>query len=537
MSQTSRLAPEDPSLPVIRLMKVLYTLNSHWTDLYEGIGGSPIAPVGDFINSKLNAKATRQLQDPLNVMTGNFPQWLKELSKNCPFLFTFECRQMLFYLTTFDRDRAISRLHEQQPDLSSGDASQTVTPRLDKKKRCVSRENLLDQAEKIMNELASSRSLLEFHFEDEVGTGLGPTLEFYALVSRESQRTNLGLWRGDPCPLPGTPQGAGTPQYTNSPVGLFPVPLGPSAKFNLVEEVCSKFRFLGKFVAKSIMDSRILDLPLSKALCKWMLGQEDSFTAQDLQHVDPVMARSFAQLAAIAVKKRALESDPLLSGKALAIGIESLTLEGGGSVEDLDLDFTLPGCPDVELKPEGRDIPVTIHNLDEYLKLLVEWTLVRGVGRQMAAFKDGFNTVFPITSLQYFYPSEMDQLLCGANHQKWDIRELMDCCRPDHGYSHDSRAVQLLFQVLSDYTIDEQRNFIQFVTGSPRLPVGGFRALNPPLTIVRKGVDSSQSPDAFLPSVMTCVNYLKLPNYSSVEVMREKLHMALQEGRHSFHLS
>ena len=31
-----------------------------------------------------------------------------------------------------------------------------------------------------------------------------------------------------------------------------------------------------------------------------------------LQHVDPVMARSFAQLAAIAVKKRALESDPLL---------------------------------------------------------------------------------------------------------------------------------------------------------------------------------------------------------------------------------
>ncbi len=32
------------------------------------------------------------------------------------------------------------------------------------------------------------------------------------------------------------------------------------------------------------------------------------------------------------------------------IGIESLTLEGGGSVEDLDLDFTLPGYPNIELK-------------------------------------------------------------------------------------------------------------------------------------------------------------------------------------------
>ena len=97
-------------------------------------------------------------------------------------------------------------------------------------------------------------------------------------------------------------------------------------------------------------------------------------------------------------------------------------------------------------QPEGRDIPVTIHNLDEYLKvccqysilffillfhsilpcvcvlfqLLVEWTLVRGVGRQMAAFKDGFNTVFPITSLQYFYPSEV--------HTKCDVHVLYVCC-------------------------------------------------------------------------------------------------------------
>ena len=43
-----------------------------------------------------------------------------------------------------------------------------------------------------------------------------------------------------------------------------------------------------------------------------MLGLEDTFTAQDLQHVDPTVARSFAQLAAVAVKKHSLESDPLL---------------------------------------------------------------------------------------------------------------------------------------------------------------------------------------------------------------------------------
>ena len=71
----------------------------------------------------------------------------------------------------------------------------------------------------------------------------------------------------------------------------------------------------------------------------------------------------------------------------------------------------------------------------------------------------------------------------------------------------------------------------------PKFSPQGFKSLNPPLTIVRKTVESSQSPDAFLPSVMTCVNYLKLPDYSSVEIMREKLHFAFMEGKHSFHLS
>ena len=51
----------------------------------------------------------------------------------------------------------------------------------------------------VMNELASSRSLLEIQYENEVGTGLGPTLEFYTLVSKEIQRADLGLWKVNAC--------------------------------------------------------------------------------------------------------------------------------------------------------------------------------------------------------------------------------------------------------------------------------------------------------------------------------------------------
>ena len=49
------------------------------------------------------------------------------------------------------------------------------------------------------------------------------------------------------------------------------------------------------------------------------------------------------------------------TGKALAVGIESLTLEGGGTIEDLDVDFTLPGYPDLELKVHCSYIQVHMH--------------------------------------------------------------------------------------------------------------------------------------------------------------------------------
>ena len=67
----------------------------------------------------------------------------------------------------------------------------------------------------------------------------------------------------------------------------------------------------------------------------------------------------------------------------------------------------------------------------------------------------------------------------------------------------------------------------------------GFRSLAHRLTIVRKTAEanSEQVSDEQLPSVMTCVNYLKLPDYSSKEVMCQKLKFAMFEGQGSFLLS
>lgn len=57
---------------------------------------------------------------------------------------------------------------------------------------------------------AGRKSVLEVEFADEEGTGLGPTLEFYALVAAELQRADLHMWLCD-APAAGAPDSAPLP--------------------------------------------------------------------------------------------------------------------------------------------------------------------------------------------------------------------------------------------------------------------------------------------------------------------------------------
>ena len=59
---------------------------------------------------------------------------------------------------------------------------------------------------------------------------------------------------------------------------------------------------------------------------------------------------------------------PPQTRETLQQALETLNMNGC-SVEDLGLDFTLPGFPNIELKKGGKDVPVTIYNLEAYLRV------------------------------------------------------------------------------------------------------------------------------------------------------------------------
>jgi len=177
-----------------------------------------------------------------------------------------------------------------------------------------------------------------------------------------------------------------------------------------------------------------------------------------------------------------------------------------------------------------------MENVDQYLERVVDATLGSGVRRQVDAFRTGFSQVFPYSALRAFTPDELVNLF-GRVDEDWSLETLMDSIKADHGYNMDSNSVKNLLQVISELTVPQRRDFLQFTTGSPKLPIGGFKSLTPMFTVVCKPSEPPYTSDDYLPSVMTCVNYLKLPNYSDIDMMRKRLFIAIKEGQGAFHLS
>lgn len=58
----------------------------------------------------------------------------------------------------------------------------------------------------------------------------------------------------------------------------------------------------------------------------------------------------------------------------------------------------------------------------------------------------------------------------------------MDSVKADHGYNMDSKSVKNLLQTMSELDPVQRRDFLQFTTGSPKLPIGGKTLfLTPPV--------------------------------------------------------
>lgn len=475
---------KDPTTSsIIRLLRVLHEMNATIDDILTDSKDSATItsePLAQFINTKLTAKINRQLEEPLIVASDCLPSWSEDLARLFSFLFPFETRHLFLQSTAFGYSRAMMRWQNSQSgEDSRRDLRRDDRPflgRLQRQKVRISRSRILDSALKVMELYGSSPSILEVEYFEEVGTGLGPTLEFYSTVSREFSKKKLKIWRDT--------DGSSTGEYAFGKRGLFPAPMSDAqAAQDMGKKQLNIFKVLGKFVARSMLDSRIIDISFNPAFFR--IADTLSSVAPSLgtvKLVDHDLAKSLVMLKEFVNAKNAVEADKSLSPASQSEAVQNITVHGA-SVDDLGLDFTLPGYPAIELIPGGTNVPLTIENVDIYIERVIDVTLGSGVRRQVDAFRAGFSQVFPFSSLRAFTPSEL-VMLYGQAEEDWSIETLMDSIKADHGFNMDSRSVRNLLQTMSELDNQQRRDFLQFVTGSPKLPIGGmlipfFTAQNP----------------------------------------------------------
>ncbi|XP_070984590.1 E3 ubiquitin-protein ligase HECTD1-like isoform X9 [Oncorhynchus clarkii lewisi] len=584
----------------------------------------------EFTSKKVTTKILQQIEEPLALASGALPEWCEQLTSKCPFLIPFETRQLYFTCTAFGASRAVVWLQNRREATMERSRPSTTVRRDDPGEFRVGRlkhervkvprgDQMMEWAESVMQIHADRKSVLEVEFQGEEGTGLGPTLEFYALVAAEFQRASLGIWLcDDDFPDDESRQvdlGGGLKPpgyYVQRSCGLFPAPFPQDS--DELERLSKLFLFLGVFLAKCIQDNRLVDLPISrpffKLLCMgdiksnmskllyasrggpllldpteqhhhfseiqseasteesldtYSVGSfdEDSksefildppkpkppawyhgiLTWEDFERVNSHRAKFLKEMKELAVKRRLILGNNSQSEDEKNTRLQDLMLKnplGSGpplSVEDLGLNFQF--CPSskvhgfsaVDLKPNADDEMVTMDNAEEYVELMFDFCMHTGIQKQMEAFREGFNRVFPMEKLSSFSHKEVQMILCGNQSPSWTSEDVMNYTEPKLGYTRDSPGFLRFVRVLCGMSSDERKAFLQFTTGCSTLPPGGLANLHPRLTIVRK-VDAA---DSSYPSVNTCVHYLKLPEYSSEDIMRERLLAATMEK--GFHLN
>ena len=405
---------------ILRLLSILHELNANIDDvLAYGAGTVKLhsEPLAQFVNTKLTAKLNRQLEEPLIVASNCLPPWSEDLARLYPFLFPFETRFLFLQSTSFGYSRSMARWQNSQSTSDTRhDRHRDERPflgRLQRQKVRISRSRILESAVKVMELYGSSPSILEVEYFEEVGTGLGPTLEFYSTVSKEFSRKRIKLWREN--------ESSDSDEFAFGKRGLFPAPMSADqAETDNGKRIIHLFKMLGKFVARSMLDSRIIDISFNPTFFR--VGEGSSTVAPSLTavaSVDEQLASSLKILKQFANLKQRIDEDASLT-PAEKVQRISLVEIGGSRVEDMGLDFTLPGYPLIELREFGSNTPVTIDNVDAYVDGVVDFTLGGGVKKQIEAFRAGFSLVFPYTALRAFTPDEL-VMLFGRIEEDWSL--------------------------------------------------------------------------------------------------------------------
>ncbi|KAL8703811.1 MAG: hypothetical protein Q9201_003026 [Fulgogasparrea decipioides] len=323
---------------------------------------------------------------------------------------------------------------------------------------------------------------IRFHGEEGVDAG-GVTREWFQVLSRQMFNPDYALF---------------------VPVASDRTTFHPNKLSKVNEEHLDFFKFIGRIIGKALYEGRALDCHFSRAVYKRILGK--SVSIKDMETLDLDYYKSLLWM---------LEND-----------ITEIITETF-SVETDDFGVT----EIVDLVENGRNIPVTEDNKQEYVQRVVEYRLTGSVQAQLEKFLGGFHDVVSPELIAIFNEQELELLISGL--PDIDVDDWKNNTEY-HNYSASSSQIQWFWRAVRSFDKEERAKLLQFVTGTSKVPLNGFSQLEGMNGFSRFNIHRDYGNKDRLPSSHTCFNQLDLPEYESYEQLRQQVYTAMTAGSEYF---
>lgn len=347
----------------------------------------------------------------------------------------------------------------------------------------IERKNLFeDSFNQIMNksgeDFAFSRLNVKFTEEEGVDVG-GLSREFFNILSKEIVNPNYCLF------------------YLNTDKRTYSI---NKSSFVNTDHLLF-FRFVGRIIAKGIIDNFLADIHFTMPFYKQILGLKLSLS--DLESVEPDYYKSYIWM----------KNNSIYGVLDLRFAVE---FDEFGVITTVDL------------KPNGRNIIVDDENKCEYIDLMSEFHMTKGCEKQIETFKRGFYEVLEEKYVRIFNEKELELLISGL--PEIDVDDWRNNTEY-YGYRNTSKEIEWFWRCVRNMNNEDRARLLQFVTGTSKLPIDGFKGL--------QGSDRRQKFQIHaggkgLPCAHTCFNQLDLPRYSTYEELSECLLYAIRECNTGF---
>ncbi|KAJ9234890.1 hypothetical protein DTO169E5_6357 [Paecilomyces variotii] len=335
---------------------------------------------------------------------------------------------------------------------------------------------------KTADEMKYGKLSVRFHGEEGVDAG-GVTREWFQVLARGMFNPNYALF---------------------IPVASDRTTFHPNRLSGVNSEHLMFFKFIGRIIGKALYEGRVLDCHFSRAVYKRILGK--SVSLKDMETLDLDYYKSLVWM---------LEND------ITDIITETFAIETDDFGETQIID----------LIPNGRNIPVTQENKEEYVQRVVEYRLIDSVKEQLDNFLKGFHDIIPADLISIFNEQELELLISGL--PEIDVDDWKNNTEY-HNYSASSPQIQWFWRAVRSFDKEERAKLLQFVTGTSKVPLNGFKELEGMNGFSKFNIHRDYGNKDRLPSSHTCFNQMDLPEYESYEDLRSRLYTAMTAGSEYF---